>query len=37
MTARIQLKEETNNISDREPQGAWREDELIGDKPPVVK
>jgi hypothetical protein len=25
------------NISDRESQGAWRQDELIGDKPPVVK
>jgi hypothetical protein len=23
-------------ISDRDPQGAWREDELIGGKPPVV-
>jgi hypothetical protein len=25
------------NISGRDPQGAWREDELNGDKPPVVK
>jgi hypothetical protein len=24
-------------ISGREPQGAWRQDELIGGKPPVVK
>jgi hypothetical protein len=24
-------------ISDRGPQGAWRQDELIGGKPPVVK
>jgi hypothetical protein len=24
-------------ISDRESQGAWRQDELIGGKPPVVK
>jgi hypothetical protein len=24
-------------ISGREPQGAWREDEVIGGKPPVVK
>jgi hypothetical protein len=23
--------------SGRDPQGAWREDELIGGKPPVVK
>jgi hypothetical protein len=23
--------------SGREPQGAWRQDELIGGKPPVVK
>jgi hypothetical protein len=24
-------------ISGREPQGAWRQDELIGSKPPVIK
>jgi hypothetical protein len=24
-------------ISGRESQGAWRQDKLIGDKPPVVK
>jgi hypothetical protein len=24
-------------FSDRDPQGAWRQDELIGGKPPVVK
>jgi hypothetical protein len=23
--------------SDHDPQGAWRQDELIGSKPPVVK
>jgi hypothetical protein len=33
MKARIQLK----NISDRESQEAWSQDELIGGKPPVVK
>jgi hypothetical protein len=26
-----------NNIEDRESQGAWHQDELIGGKPPVVK
>jgi hypothetical protein len=25
------------NIAGRDPQGAWRQDELIGGKPPVVK
>jgi hypothetical protein len=25
------------NISDREPQGVWSQDELIGGKPPVFK
>jgi hypothetical protein len=34
MTASVELKEK---ISGREPQGAWRQDELIGGKPPVVK
>jgi hypothetical protein len=34
MTARVQLKK---NISGRDPQGAWRQEELIGGKPPVVK
>jgi hypothetical protein len=34
MTTRVQLQKK---ISDREPQGAWRQDELIGGKPPVVK
>jgi hypothetical protein len=33
MTGRVQLKK----ISDRELQGAWRQDELIGGKPPGVK
>jgi hypothetical protein len=28
---------EKNNISGRESQGAWRQDELIGGKPQVVK
>jgi hypothetical protein len=32
MTARVQLK-----IDIRETQGAWRQDELIGGKAPVVK
>jgi hypothetical protein len=26
-----------NKISGRDPQGSWRQDELIGGKPPVVK
>jgi hypothetical protein len=30
---RVQLKKK----SGRESQGAWRQDELIGSKPPVVK
>jgi hypothetical protein len=34
MTARVQFKK---IISFREPQGDWRQDELIGGKPPVVK
>jgi hypothetical protein len=34
MTARVQLK---NKIAGRDSQGAWRQDELIVDKPPVVK
>jgi hypothetical protein len=33
MTAGVQLKK----IDGRESQGAWRQDELIGGKPPVVK
>jgi hypothetical protein len=32
-TARIQLQKK----SGREPQRAWRQDKLIGGKPPVVK
>jgi hypothetical protein len=28
---------EKKNISDRGSQGAWRQDELIGGRPPVVK
>jgi hypothetical protein len=35
MTATVRLQKK--KISGREPQGAWRQDELIGDKPPVVK
>jgi hypothetical protein len=34
MTERVQLQKET---SGREPEEAWRQDELIGGKPPVVK
>jgi hypothetical protein len=33
MTARVRLKKK----SDREPQEARRQDELIGGKPPIVK
>jgi hypothetical protein len=33
MKASIQLKK----IAGHESQGAWRQDELIGGKPPVVK
>jgi hypothetical protein len=29
-------KGSVKTISDREPQGAWRQDELIGGEPPVV-
>jgi hypothetical protein len=34
MTARVQSKK---RISNRESQGAWHEEELIGGRPPVVK
>jgi hypothetical protein len=34
MTASVQFG---NKIIGRDPQGAWRQDELIGGKPPVVK
>jgi hypothetical protein len=34
MTVRVQLK---RKISGRELQGAWRQDELIGGKPPGAK
>jgi hypothetical protein len=30
-------KVSVEKISNREFEGAWRQDELIGDKPPVVK
>jgi hypothetical protein len=30
-------KSSVEKISDRESQGAWRQDEVIGGKPPVVK
>jgi hypothetical protein len=33
MTAEVQLQKK---ISGRDPQGAWRQDELIGSKPPVA-
>jgi hypothetical protein len=33
ITTSFQLKK----ISVREPQGAWRQDELIGGKSPIVK
>jgi hypothetical protein len=33
MTANVQLKKKI----DHESQGAWRQEELIGGKPPVVK
>jgi hypothetical protein len=35
MIARVQLQK--RKIYSRESQGAWRQDELIGGKPPVVK
>jgi hypothetical protein len=35
MTARIQLKKK--EISGHEPQGSWRQEELIGGKPPIMK
>jgi hypothetical protein len=34
MTTRVQLKKK--KIFGRESQGAWRQDELTGGKPPVV-
>jgi hypothetical protein len=34
MTATVQLQKK---ISGGDPQGAWRQDELIGGKPPAVK
>jgi hypothetical protein len=37
MTARVQLQKKKKKISGRQPQGAWRQNELIGGKPPVVK
>jgi hypothetical protein len=33
MTASVQLKKNDG----RESEGAWRQDELIGGKPPIVK
>jgi hypothetical protein len=30
-------KKSCEKISGRNPQGAWRQDELIGGEPPVVK
>jgi hypothetical protein len=39
MTVRVQLqkKKKKRKKAGREPQEAWRQDELIGGKPPVVK
>jgi hypothetical protein len=34
MTVKVQF--ETKKYSSREPQEAWRQDKLIGGKPPVV-
>jgi hypothetical protein len=34
MIATVQMK---NKFSGRDPQETWRQDELIGGKPPVVK
>jgi hypothetical protein len=34
MTARAQLQKKKTG---REPQGVWRQDEVLGDKPPAVK
>jgi hypothetical protein len=34
ITANVQLE---NKFTGRDSQGAWRKDELIGGKPPVVK
>jgi hypothetical protein len=36
-TAMVQLQNKKEEISGRESRGAWRQDELIGGKPPVVK
>jgi hypothetical protein len=35
MTARFRLQKK--KVSSRDPHGAWRQDELIGGKPRVVK
>jgi hypothetical protein len=35
MTARVNLKKK--QIPGRDPLGAWRQDKLIGGKPPVLK
>jgi hypothetical protein len=37
MIAMVELQKTKKKISGLEPQGAWRQDELLGDKPPVVK
>jgi hypothetical protein len=31
---KVQLQKK---IFDRDPQGVWRQDELVGNKPPVIK
>jgi hypothetical protein len=37
MTAKFQLQKRKKKNSGPEPQAVWRQDELIGGKPPVVK
>jgi hypothetical protein len=37
MTAKVQLQKKKKKKSGRNPQGAWRKNELIGDIPPVVQ
>jgi hypothetical protein len=37
MTARIQLQKKKKNRSGHEPQGAWRQDEMIGGESLVIK
>jgi hypothetical protein len=37
MVARVQLQKKKKEISGREIQGAWHQDEVTGGKPPVVQ